>query len=53
MRVKMLTATYWNGKRLKAGDIADVSDDTGARRAKAGIAEKQTSKPPAKKTDKE
>lgn len=52
MKVKMLAATYWDGERLKLGDTPTVADGVGERWAKAGIAEKQASKP-AKNTDKE
>lgn len=50
MKVKMLAATYWGGERLKPGDVTEVAEAIGERWAKAGIAEKQASKP-AKKTD--
>ena len=52
MKVKTLTPTYWDGQRIKAGDVLDVDEKTGARWEKAGIAEKQVSKPP-KNTGKE
>ena len=52
MKVKMLAATHWDGKRLNPGDTTDVADAVGERWAKAGIAERQASKP-AKKTDTE
>ena len=52
MKVKMLVATHWEGKPLSPGDPADVADAVGERWAKAGLAEKQVSKP-AKKTEKE
>lgn len=52
MKVKMLAATYWDGKRLNTGDNTEVADGVGERWAKAGLAEKQASKP-AKKPDTE
>ena len=48
MRVKMLAATHWEGRRLNPGDATDVADAVGERWAKAGIAEKQATKPPKK-----
>lgn len=38
MKVKMLAATYWDGKRLKAGATTEVDNKTGARWEQAGIA---------------
>lgn len=52
MKVKMLAATYWYGKNLKAGDTPDVDNVIGERWIKAGIAEKAAAKPP-KNTSKE
>lgn len=52
MKVKMLKPTYWDSTQLKPGDAVEVDDRTGARWERAGIAEKQASRPP-KNTDKE
>jgi hypothetical protein len=52
MKVKLLKPTYWESQQLKPGDAAEVDDKTGARWEKAGIAEKQVSKP-SKNTGKE
>lgn len=52
MKVKMLSPTYWDGKQHRAGDTADVAEDVATRWEKAGIAEKQASKP-SKTTEKE
>lgn len=53
MKVKMLVATYWDGKKLKPGDATDVADAVGERWAKVGVAEKLKPGKPAKKTDTE
>lgn len=52
VKVKMLVATHFEGNRLTPGDTTTVLDTVAERWAKAGIAEKQTSKP-TKKTDTE
>ena len=38
LKVKMIAPTYWEGKRLKAGDVTSVADKVGERWIGAGIA---------------
>jgi len=50
MQVKMITATFWNERRLRPGDAIDVDEKTAARWKARGLAVvSETEKPPAAK----
>lgn len=50
MKVKMQAPTYWDSRRLKPGDTADVDEVTAARRETAGIAKPGEAKKPGDKS---